>query len=76
MVSRREIELMILVALGEIRTIEGNLTRRFSALSKTRKKARLDFIVSLQDLESRAGQLERLMEDLDELQPNMKPLAA
>jgi hypothetical protein len=66
MVSRREIEQMILKALGQIRTIEESLNRRFHGLSTARLEARLEFHWSLQDLENRTSRLERLVEALDQ----------
>lgn len=75
MVSRREIEQMILVALREIRTMEGNLNRRYGSLATARTEARATFLSSLQDLESRTTRVERLIEALEQ-QSNTAPIAA
>jgi hypothetical protein len=76
MVSRREIEHMILDALNEIRALERNLSRRFGALATARKTARMAFLLSLKDLDSRTRRLERLMEALDQTSRYTTPAAA
>ncbi len=76
MVSRREIEEMILVTLGQIRTMEANLSRRFGSLATARREARSEFHSSLQDLEKRANRLENLLDTLDRVNTYSTPTAA
>ena len=67
MVSRREIEQMILVALGQLQTMEENLNRRFRALATARQEERSAFHASVRELQNRAGRLEQLINALDRL---------
>jgi hypothetical protein len=76
MVSRREIEQLILVGLREVRTMERNLNHGFETLATARAEARVAFLSSLQDLERRTIRLERLMEALDSQTSTRAPLAA
>lgn len=70
MVSRKEIEQLILTALGQIRTMEENLDRRFGTLATSRREARIEFHWSLHDLESRTSRLEQLIDALDRMNTN------
>jgi hypothetical protein len=75
-VGRRKSEQTILIELGEIRTMEANLNRRFDTLGTARTaETVLSFLSSLQDLESRTIRVERLIEALDR-QSNTSPVAA
>jgi hypothetical protein len=66
MLGRTENERMILVALREIRAMEGNLDRRFGTLAKApTEQTILSFLSSLHDLETRTYRAERLIEALD-----------
>lgn len=76
MVSGREIEHMILIALDEIRALERNLSRRFGTLATARKTARVAFLLSLKDLDSRTRRLERLIGALDQTIRYTTPAAA
>ena len=76
MVSRREIERMILVALGQLQTLEENLDRRFRALASAPREAQTALHLSLRELQSRAVRLERLMDALDQLDTNTVSNAA
>jgi len=63
MISRTELEGLIVEGLVEIRRAESQLTRRFKRL-KSSKKDRGEVLFSLKDLETRAARLESMLEAL------------
>ena len=68
MVTRVEIEELILHALAQIRTVEEDLSRRFRMLATARPQARIAFHDSLQDLDQRTDRLEQLFNALEQTQ--------
>lgn len=75
MLSRSELEALILRGLQELRSLEANLDRRWAHLGRGSAQARDRFFRNLIDLETRVEQIERLTATLDE-QPAGLPRAA
>lgn len=73
MISRHELELLIVQMLGEIRMEEQELSKRLSRLSHKTKRPSLSVVTSLAKLDTKLNQLEQM---LDALAPSSRLLAS
>jgi len=64
MISRTELEGLIVEGLVEIRRAESQLTSRFKRLKSSKKDRGGEVLFSLKDLEARAARLESMLEAL------------
>jgi len=64
MISRTELEGLIVEGLVEIRRAESQLTSRFKRLKSSKKNRGEEVLFSLKDLEARAARLESMLEAL------------
>ena len=76
MITRIELEGLILNALVEIRRIESKLNRRFKRLRSSSEGKRQQFKFSLADLEVRTRRLEALLDALSRSSDLGRPVAA
>lgn len=63
MISRNELENLIVQGLVELRRAESKLTQRRKRLSSSSQE-RVDFLISLADLQERASRLESMLSAL------------
>jgi hypothetical protein len=61
MVSRKELEGLVALAIREIHTAEANLERQYRSLAKAGIRERFSFVRSLNELDGRVSQLEQLV---------------
>jgi hypothetical protein len=74
-VNRRELEGLVALALREVRAAESSLERRYRGLNPDDVRGLRSFLNSLEQLETRAGDVEKLLTALK--QPRrVSPLAA
>ena len=76
MLSRVEVEVLILEGLADVRLAESALYRRFRSLAPNRKNRWGQFVWSLAALDARVLQLERLVSLLDRAGYTTDPVAA
>jgi hypothetical protein len=76
MISRSELEGLIVDRLIDIRRAEARLNRSFQRLTHGRKNGRAELMFSLADLEARAGRLEMMLNALSDSYNLRRPAAA
>ncbi len=76
MISRSELEGLIVDRLIDIRRAESQLSRSFQRLAHAQKAGRAELMASLADLESRAGRLEMMLNALSDSTSLRRPAAA
>ncbi|GEM_PF-6509434 len=76
MISRSELERLIVVGLRELRQAEQDLARRFRRAASRRKADWAFFAGSLADLKAKAAALEELLGALDRDRSGSHPAAA
>jgi hypothetical protein len=76
MISRIELEGLIVERLIEIRRAESTLARRFHRSAHARKDRRAELMFRLADLGSRAGRLESMLDALPTSHSFKRPAAA
>ncbi|MCU1340177.1 MAG: hypothetical protein JWO19_5758 [Bryobacterales bacterium] len=75
MVSRRELERLIVLGLGELRQAEVDLENRFRNVPSPRDEG-ASFVSSLADLKAQAERLEAMLGALENDSHSATPLAA
>ena len=76
MITRSELEALIVDRLIDIRRAESKLNRRFQKLAHAQKDGRAELMFSLADLESRAGRLEMMLNTLSDSTGPRRPAVA
>ena len=76
MISRRELEVLILERIAELQRVESDLCRRYRQLTATGTRARGQFLRFKADLDARVVELEQLVSALGSSQSNIGPIAA
>jgi|HubBroStandDraft_1064217.scaffolds.fasta_scaffold974708_1 hypothetical protein len=76
MISRSELEGLIVEGLGEIRRAESRLNRRFKRLTCSKTPGRAGFLYSLAELEARAARVQAMVNALDRYTDFARPEAA
>lgn len=69
MISRHELELMIVQMLGEVRIEEQKLGKRLDLLSRKSKRPSSSVVTSLAKLDTKLNQLEQMLEALAPAHP-------
>ncbi len=76
MISRSELEGLIVDTLIDIRRAESQLSRSFQRLAHAEKDGREELMFGLADLESRAGLLEMMLNALSDSTKLRRPAVA
>jgi hypothetical protein len=76
MVSRRELEGLIELVVGDLRSAERELQQRYGSLSAANGAERRAFLTSLSDLQQRASLAEHLITAMEASSASLEPLAA
>ena len=76
MVSRRELEGLIEMVVGDLRKAERELQQRYGSLSRANAAERRAFLTSLSKLEERASVAENLIATMEAQSVSLAPLAA